>query len=112
MKIPSEHDEQKVIVMWLRKLGIFVYAVPNGGLRDAITAKRLKDEGAMSGIPDLQIVLEGGKVIWVEMKRRKGGSVSPAQKKVHAQLEALGHTVVVGFGAKDAKEKIESKLNT
>lgn len=106
MKMPSEHDEQKALVKKLRSAGLFVFAVPNGGLRDAITAKRLKDEGATSGIPDLQIILDGGRVAWVEMKRRKGGTVSPAQKAVHERLESMGHVVVVGMGAKDAWDKI------
>lgn len=104
MKMPSEHDEQKAVVRWLRTKGIFVFAIPNGGLRDAITAKRLKDEGSTSGIPDLQIVLDGGRVIWLEMKRRKGGAVSPVQKKVHDSLRALGHTVLVAKGAKEARD--------
>jgi hypothetical protein len=110
MKMPSEHNEQVAFVRWLRKEGHFVYAIPNGGLRDAITAKRLKDEGSMSGIPDLQVVLDGGKVVWIEMKRRKGGTVSAAQKKVHAKLEELGHVVIVGRGAKEAREAFENAV--
>ena len=110
MKIPSEHDEQVAVVRWLRKNGYFVFAVPNGGIRDAITAKRLKDEGAMSGIPDLQIVLPEGKVIWIELKRREGGRLSPVQKEVHKRLEELGHIVIVGYGAKDAMEKFKETL--
>ncbi len=110
LKVPSEHDEQVVVVRWLRKQGIFVYAVPNGGLRDAITSKRLKDEGATSGIPDLQIVLDGGRVIWLEMKRRKGGSVSTTQKAIHEKLEGLGHTVIVAKGAKEAVDLLSSHV--
>lgn len=110
MKLPSEHDEQVAVVRWLRKNGHFVYAVPNGGLRDAITSKRLKDEGALSGIPDLQVVLPDGRVIWLELKRREGGRLSPVQKKVHERLEALGHVVIVGYGAKDAVEKLLKKV--
>ena len=83
----------------LRRRGLFVYAIPNH--------KEMKEnEGALAGIPDLQICLEGGKVIWLELKRTKGGVLSPAQKEVHSRLEALGHTVIVGYGAKDAWEKL------
>jgi hypothetical protein len=40
------------------------------------------------------------------MKRRKGGTISPEQKDIHAQMTALGHTVIVVYGAKDAYGQI------
>tara|TARA_R110000787_G_C13395892_1_gene443042 strand:- start:152 stop:490 length:339 start_codon:yes stop_codon:yes gene_type:complete len=104
--LPDEHTEQVALVRKLRSKGLFVFAVPNGGLRDAITSKRLKDEGATSGIPDLCLVMPEGGMIWIELKRRKGGTVSKVQKEIHARLEALGHTVIIGYGAKDAFDKL------
>jgi len=99
MKLPREGREQQIIVEWLRGLGHFVYHIPNH--RDM-----KKHEGALPGIPDLQIVLEDERVLWVEMKRRKGGRVDPDQKVIHAQLRALGHRVLVAKGAKEAREMI------
>jgi len=110
MKIPSEHDEQKALVKKLRGLGVVVFAIPNGGLRDKVTSTRLKEEGAVSGIPDLLIVLDDGKSLWVEMKRREGGKLSDAQIQVISKFAYLGHRVVVGYGAKDAFEKIKPHL--
>jgi len=104
MKAPLESREQQVLVNWLIKEGYFVYAIPNH-------LDMKKHEGAVPGIPDLQIVLEGGKVLWVEMKRRKGGAVSPAQKKIHALLRSKGHTVILALGAKDAREQILEALD-
>lgn len=102
-KPPKEAAEQLAIITWLRNRNYFVYEIPNHkGMRSHM--------GATEGMPDLQIVLEGGKVIWLEMKRTKGGRLSPAQKKIHAHLEALGHTVILGFGAKDAMEKLREVL--
>jgi len=99
MKAPLESREQQVLVAWLIREGYFVYSIPNHqGMK--------KHEGAVPGIPDLQIALDGGKVLWIEMKRRKGGVLSPAQIKVHAMLRALGHTVILALGAKDAREQI------
>lgn len=98
----SEHNEQVALVTKLRREGFFVASVPNGGKRDVREAKRLKDEGAMAGIPDLFVVLPGGRMVWIELKTRKGGRVSEAQKEVHARLETLGHVVILGKGAKDA----------
>ena len=112
MENPDERDEQVSLVNELRSNGFFVFAVPNGGKRDLVTAKRLKDEGATAGIPDLQIVLDGGRVIWIELKKRKGGRVSPAQKEIHERLISLGHTVIIGYGAKDAMEKMKIALDS
>lgn len=50
---------------------IVCFAVPNGGQRNLITAKRLKDEGALSGVADL-IILEQGTCLFVEVKQPKG----------------------------------------
>jgi hypothetical protein len=100
MKTPKEHKEQRAVLTWLRNRGYFVYAIPNHKEQRAY-------EGAVSGMPDLQVVLEGGKVVWIEMKRSKGGRLSDKQKIVHAHLRRLGHTVIVGLGAKDAVEQFK-----
>ena len=100
---PYEKAEQKAIVKWLENRGFFVFHIPNH-------KEMHKDPGAMSGIPDLQIVLPEGKVIWMELKRREGGRLSPVQKEVHKRLEELGHIVIVGYGAKDAMEKFKETL--
>jgi len=61
-------------------------------------------------MPDLQVVLQGGKVIWIEMKRTKGGVLSDKQKLVHAHLRRLGHVVIVGLGGKDAVEQFKEMI--
>lgn len=109
-KVPSEHDEQVVLVRRLRREGTFIFAVPSGGLRDAITGKRLKEEGVLPGIPDLCIILPDGRVLWVEMKRREGGVISKAQKIVHERFRDMAHEVIVAKGAKDAYEQIYRRL--
>tara|TARA_R110000796_G_scaffold44957_3_gene109208 strand:- start:6047 stop:6367 length:321 start_codon:yes stop_codon:yes gene_type:complete len=101
---PYERAEQDALVKKLNRMGTFVFHIPNH-------KEMHKDPGAMSGIPDLQICLEGGKVIWIELKRRKGGTVSKVQKEIHARLEALGHTVIIGYGAKDAFDKLGENID-
>lgn len=44
--------------------------------------------------------------LWVEMKRTKGGSVSPEQKDWHAYLETIGDFVIVAKGNEDAQRHI------
>lgn len=107
---PSEHSEQCALVNKLRAEGYFVAAIPNGGKRDAREAKRLKDEGVTSGVPDLFVVLDCGKIIWIELKVRKGGKVSESQKEVHAKFVSLGHVVIIAKGAKDAYDQFHSSI--
>lgn len=103
--IPSEHLEQVRLVSWFRKTypDTRIFAVPNGGLRSASQGSALKASGTVAGIPDLFIP---SWLLWVEMKRAKGGTVSPEQKDWIAYLEGIGHTVIIGRGFEDAKRQI------
>jgi hypothetical protein len=102
---PTEHVEQREFVSWFRKThkGVRIFAVPNGGARNITTAARLKAEGVTSGVPDLFIPAW---LMWIEMKRQKGGVVSPDQTDWIAYLRGVGHLVIVSKGAEDAKNQI------
>lgn len=107
-KVPTEHLEQVGLVQWFRLAypHLLMFAIPNGEKRAISVAKRLKAEGVVSGVPDLAICLPNGQMLWVEMKRIKGSRLSQEQKEVHELLENLDHSVIIGYGAKDASEKI------
>jgi hypothetical protein len=109
--VPTEHFEQRELVMWFRQTypGVRILAIPNGGQRSMATAARLKAEGVCAGVPDLFIPAWK---LWVEMKRQKGGSVSAEQKDWIAYLESVGYTTLVCKGAEDAKKKIENLQQT
>lgn len=83
--------------------GVLIYAIPNGGYRALSTAKALRAEGVVKGVPDLHVPAWR---LWIEMKRVKGGRLSPEQKAMIEHLESVGHTVIVGMGAKDASQKV------
>ena len=53
----SEHAEQAGFVTWFRTKypGTLIFAIPNGGKRDIVTAKKLQMEGVTPGVPDLFI---------------------------------------------------------
>jgi hypothetical protein len=106
-RIPTEHEEQREVVRWFRQTwpGVRIFAIPNGGHRSMATAVRLKAEGVASGVPDLFIPAWR---LWVEMKRSKGGSLSPEQKDWIAYLESVKYWCIVGKGADDAKAKISA----
>ena len=100
----SEHLEQVELISWWRKnRSERIFAIPNGGSRHIREAAKFKAEGVSSGVPDLfcpELLL------WVEMKREKGGRLSSTQKDWIEYLESIGQTVIVGHGFEDAKEKI------
>ena len=105
-RIPTEHEEQRELVQWIRQAcGVRVFAIPNGGLRGIAAAGRLKAEGVSPGVPDLFVPAW---LLWIEMKREKGGSVSSEQQSWHDYLRNLGHHVIVGRGQEDAKEKMQN----
>ena len=83
MPIPSEEVEQIATIEWLWNRGFFAFHVPNGIKVSIAKAMRLKAMGLVSGIPDIVIVLPEEKVLWLEMKKQKGGTVSPNQKAIH-----------------------------
>ena len=110
----SESQEQQALFRWWRlfqpKLapGRVMYAIPNGGRRDAVTGARLKAEGVLAGVPDVFLAApkppHAG--LYIEMKRRNGGRATPAQKAMLATLEASGYAVAVCYGWREAAEEI------
>lgn len=101
--IDSEHMEQVTFVNWFREnVNGFVFAIPNGELRNITVAKRLKAEGVVSGVPDLCCILPNGLIIWIEMKKKKNGRVSKEQKEIHSIFNAHGQKVHVCNGWEEA----------
>lgn len=111
---PTEHEEQVNLFRWFRMRhdGMVMYAIPNGGARNSITGARLRDEGVLAGVPDIFLPCpSGGKHgLYIEMKRQKGGRVSPAQKAVMQALRMQGYEVAVCHGWQEARDYIEQYL--
>ena len=73
-----EHRLQAACVRWFSlsypKLHGRLFAVPNGGRRDAATGSRLKDEGVVSGVSDLILLMSNRRysALLIEMKTSEG----------------------------------------
>lgn len=127
--VPTEYQEQEIVVAWARvntqrypalKL---LFAVPNGAVllrgpsRFAILGQ-LHKQGCLNGIPDLCLPVPShhsdGNIhylsLWLEMKRTKGGVLSPEQEWCMTQLRFYGHRVEVCPGAKSAIAVLEDYL--
>lgn len=105
--IPSEHWEQSQVVSWFRrKYGpMRIFAIPNGGWRTKATAMKLKVEGVVRGVPDLYVPEVN---LWIEMKRAKGGRLSPDQRDWGRYLNSIGHTFLECHGHEHAIEQIDA----
>lgn len=55
----------------------------------------LKFIPSVSGMPDRLILLPGGRMFFVELKRPKGGRVAAHQTVVHGKLAKLGFPVAI-----------------
>lgn len=113
---PLERFEQSALVDWLEAQGLLFSSAAQSTYTTSWNQKRLNHAtGLRKGVPDMLIVIppersvDGtGRVIFCEMKRVKGGVVSPDQKKWIAALNAVGGTVdaFVAHGADEAIEEI------
>ena len=101
----SEHEEQREFVSWFRKTygSVRIFAIPNGGHRNLATAARLKAEGVSPGVPDLYVPEWK---LWIEMKKSKGSTTSDHQNDWIAYLIKAKNTVIVAYGAEQAKKEV------
>lgn len=114
LPVPTEHEEQCALMAWAalhewhEPRMAMLFAIPNGGHRSPATAGRLKAEGVRAGVPDLCLPVVGrarrdlaaelAPCLWIELKRTKGGAVSPEQRAWHERLRKQGHRVEVCRG--------------
>ena len=98
----------------------FTYMVPNGtylgnGSRagKARYMAKLKSMGFKSGVSDLVIALPRGSYAgaYVELKRKKGGTLRQEQKDFLCLMWAAGYYVTVSRGFDEACEDIQDFLN-
>lgn len=114
----SEHDEQKALFEWsslcMRKYPelVLMFAVPNGGARNIVVARKLKAEGVKAGVPDVFLPVARGRHhgMAIEMKR-VGGRASGEQKAWLKALEEQGYYTAICEGWEAAKNEIERYLN-
>lgn len=126
---PTEHEIQRGIMQWAvmnearRPQLKLLFAIPNGGKRNIITAAKLKAEGVKPGVPDLflpvarvqgvtgeaHLTLKHG--LWLEVKRGKQGRVSEVQEEWSARLISHGHCVRVVRSVGEAIEVITKYLD-
>ena len=71
----------------------------------AIEGARRKRLGALPGFPDCGVFWRG-RLVLLELKRSRGGQLSPAQKALHPRLEAAGFPVAVVRSVPEALDAV------
>lgn len=103
---PTEHEEACVLADWLTHRGLVFAHVPNEARRSFSLAARLKREGMSAGVPDYLIFSPSSssdaRGFAIELKRRTGGRVTPAQRGWLEDLRACGWECKVARGADEA----------
>lgn len=94
-KITEDYIQSQIILDFNNKYclkhhnpRLLIFAVPNGGSRNVLEAKKLKATGTLRGASDL-IVNFPGKSVYIEVKTSIGVQ-SDAQKDFQKRVEDLG----------------------
>ena len=93
-KAQPEAAIQRAIIARLRLSGIVCHHSPNAAKRSVIGGRRVKQDGMITGWPDLTVVGREGLVAFLEVKA-PGGKLSPAQREIGDMLARMGHTWAV-----------------
>jgi len=94
----TESQIQQQIVIFERntysiKGESLIFAVPNGGTRNILEAKLLKNTGVMSGVSDLILIVKN-KIYFIELKAEKGMQ-SEIQKQFETKVNLLGFEYLI-----------------
>ena len=115
VKYRSEHEEQKAFINWFRATykGFLIYSVPNSGIRSKTIGIRMKQEGLLKGVFDLQILTPDKEIIFIEFKRVKQANpkISKEQKEFKKFLDDNNYKNFFAFGFLDAMEKIKEVID-
>ena len=112
----NESKLQQACVRWFNyqypKLRGILFAVPNGGARDAVTGRILKAEGVVAGVADLILLMPNKRHNWlcIEMKTEKGRQQA-SQKEWQAKSEAVGGKYIICRSFDEFKIAIEEYID-
>lgn len=112
-KSGSEHGHQSALFCWvginINKYPdlVWLFAIPNGGLRDKITAGKLKASGVKSGVPDICLPIRRGSYsgLFIEMKRGKNKPTAEQKEWINF-LPTQGFGVIVCYDWEAARDII------
>lgn len=112
----SEQSEHQGVAAYLDRKGYTWEHTPNGGARTEASGHTMRTLGAKRGSADIKIFdrVPGLAVrgVAIEMKKRRGGVVSPAQRARAKKMEACGWLTYFAAGEEEAIRFVESLFGT
>ncbi|MBT8449564.1 MAG: VRR-NUC domain-containing protein [Gammaproteobacteria bacterium] len=113
----DEDDEQAALFDWAAYIPAlrWLHAIPNGGNRNPIEAKRLKRQGVRAGVSDvfLPVPVPPYHGMYIEMKKATGPvRVTPQQKAFIRDMELQGYKCAVCRGFDEARKTISDYMRT
>ncbi len=112
----TEAQHQRAVILWSEQPSIrqkypelkLLYHIPNGGTRDAVEGRHLKEQGVKSGVPDLHLPVARGPYhsLYIEMKTETGDT-SGAQDWWLEELSKQGNFCEVCHGWESAVKVLE-----
>lgn len=112
----TEAQHQANVIKWSQQPHIrsrwpelaLLFHIPNGGTRDAVEGRHLKQQGVRSGVPDLCLPVPSGRYhgLFIELKTETGRA-SVNQKWWIERLEAAGYFARVCHGWQAAAALLE-----
>ena len=118
LPVPTEAEEQQALFEWADRV-LFqypelaaLYHIPNEGKRSASQGAKLKREGLREGVSDICLPVKKGKFgsLYIELKRRKGAAVTPAQRNWQALMKRMGNEAHICYGWEEARDRIVEYL--
>lgn len=116
----TEAQHQANVIKWSQQPSIrsrwpelaLLHHIPNGGRRDAVEARHLKEQGVKPGVPDLHLPVARGSYhsLYIEMKTEKGRT-SDVQEWWIEFLTAQGNFIEVCHGWESAVRVLEWYLS-
>ena len=100
----KEERIQFECVMWLQSEGYFFFSIPN----EATEGKRVShfvSMGMRPGAADMIVVLDGGRVVFVEYKKETGKQ-SVRQRAFQERVEKLGHWYIIVRSVEELKKAL------
>lgn len=114
-RIPSEHEESVALAQYLEillnqgKIAEFSHTAQETYTKSWYQKRKNVAEGVRSGVPDYIIVTHTD-VLFIEMKRIKGGQLSEHQKRWIEAISNAGCKAFVCKGFLEAKEVIDGEI--
>lgn len=105
----TEYQEQCLLVQYLEIKGLMFSKLAQETFTKSWGIKmKNKMSGVRPGVPDMLVILPNHKLLFIEMKRAKGGRTSPEQVKwIKALNDCKEVTAVEAHGFEEAKKIVD-----